>query len=185
MRKARTPMPCLILLAVVAALAAGSAEAGPGYLRYPDIHGDRVVFSAEGDLWMVPSDGGSARRLTTHAGTEYFPRFSPNGRSIAFTGLYDGNYDVYLVSSEGGEPRRMTWHPEADEVIGWTPDGKEILFRSRRSHAHRNYMIFAIPREGGDARLIPIGRAARLAVDPDRGRYAFNRGDRERRTWKR
>ena len=87
--------------------------------------------AAEGDLWLVADLGGVARRLTTHPGNEYFPRFSPDGKWIAFTGEYDGNPDVFVVPAEGGEPRRLTWSPGADQVVGWTPDGAKVLFRSR------------------------------------------------------
>jgi tricorn protease len=179
----------LSLLTVLAALCRlglpSPALADPGYLRYPDIHGDRVVFCAEGDLWSVPAAGGTARRLTSHAGIEYFPRFSPDGSMIAFTGEYDGNPDAFVMPAGGGEPRRLTWHPYADEVLGWTPDGKEVLFRSRRDTPHGDWQIYAVSAAGGDPRLLPIGRASRVAVDPASGTWALNRTDRERATWKR
>ena len=114
---------------VVAVAAAADAAAKPAYFRYPDLNGDRIVFSAEADLWVAPAAGGAARRLTTHPGTEYYPKFSPDGTRIAFTGEYDGNPDVYVIPSEGGEPRRITWLPGPDQVIGWTPDGKKVIFR--------------------------------------------------------
>ncbi|MDX1389126.1 MAG: hypothetical protein R3344_08045, partial [Acidobacteriota bacterium] len=159
--------------------------ASDGYLRYPDIHGDRVVFTAEADLWMASAQGGSARRLTIHPGTETFPKFSPDGKWIAFTGQYDGNADVFVMGTEGGEPRRLTWHPAADEVIGWTPDGERIIFRSRRNDPHGSFDLFFVPAEGGDAEELPLGWAARIAIDPESGLWAFNRTQRDTRTWKR
>ncbi len=181
------PMRSLRLCGILAASLAVStaAFASPGYLRTPDLHGDLVVFGAEGDLWISNVAGGASRRLTTHVGTEYFPSFSPDGATIAFTGEYDGNLDVYLVSVEGGEPKRLTWHPGRDEVVGWTNDGREILFRSGRAHAHGDWMIYGVSPAGGEARLSPLDRASRLAIDPDTGMYAFNVTDRERATWKR
>ena len=122
-------------LACVAALASAAA-ARSGYYQSPDIHGDTVVFSCEGDLWTVPFTGGEARRITSHPGVESSPRFSPDGQWIAFSGSYDGNRDLYLIPATGGEPKRLTWHPAADEPIGWTPDGKEILFKSNREDPH-------------------------------------------------
>src|SRR5262249_2654628 len=101
-------------------------------LRFADISKDRVVFAYAGDLWIVSREGGAARRLTSHVGDELFPKFSPDGKWIAFTGEYDGNPDVYVISAEGGEPKRLTFHPSNDIVLGWTPDGKNILFRSDR-----------------------------------------------------
>src|SRR5436190_24143071 len=111
MKSHRTP--CLIgLLSVLASAAwCATATGAPAYIRTPDLNGRRIVFAAEGDLWLVSDAGGIARRLTTHPGTEYFPRFSPDGKWIAFTGEYDGNQDVFVVPAEGGEPRRLTWHP--------------------------------------------------------------------------
>jgi tricorn protease len=161
------------------------ARAGKGYLRYPDLHESTVIFAAEGDLWTAPVTGGTARRVTTHVGTEYFPHFAPGGDVVAFTGAYDGNSDVFVVPVEGGEPRRLTWHPSRDEVIGWTPDGDHVLFRSRRIHPHSSWQTFRVSRDGGDPELIPLGRVSRLAVDPGSGQYAISRTNRERSTWKR
>ncbi len=172
------------LLAALAA-AASPALAASGYLRTPDLHGDRIVVCAEGDLWITSASGGTARRLTMHPGSEFFPHFSPDGAWIAFSGQYDGNTDIFLISSEGGEPKRLTWQPGSDEVIGWTLDGKEILYRTGRAHPHGDWMIYAIPAAGGDARLLPLDRASRLSIDPASGSYAFNVTERERATWKR
>src|SRR4051794_34280651 len=77
-------------------------------LRFPAIHGDTIAFSHAGNLYAVPAAGGLARRLTSHDGYEMFPRFSPDGKWIAFTGQYDGNTEVYLIPAEGGTPRRLT-----------------------------------------------------------------------------
>ncbi len=176
----------LVPLAAAAITAvATAASAAPGYLRTPDLHGDRLVVCAEGDLWIAPASGGPARRITMHPGTEFFPHFSPDGAWIAFSGQYDGNIDVFVISTEGGEPKRLTWKPGTDEVIGWTLDGKEVLYRSGSAHPHGDWMIFAVASTGGDARLLPLDRASRLSVDPTTGRYAFNVTDRERATWKR
>ncbi len=115
---------------------AGQPPEGPTkLLRFADISKDRVVFAYAGDLWIASREGGAARRLTSHVGDELFPKFSPDGKWIAFTGEYDGNPDVYVISAEGGEPKRVTFHPSNDIVLGWTPDGKNILFRSDRFSA--------------------------------------------------
>ncbi len=81
-------------------------------MRFPDIYKDTIVFSYAGDLWLVPSTGGTARRITTHPGLEIFPKFSPDGKTIAFTGQYDGNFNVYTIPSEGGEPKQLTFLPD-------------------------------------------------------------------------
>lgn len=170
----------LLILAMTSA-----ASAKTGYLRHPDLHADRIVFNAEEDLWLAPAAGGQATRLTTHVGTEYYPSFSPDGRWVAFTGQYDGNFDVYVIPTAGGEPRRLTWHPERDEVVGWSQDGAEIFFRSRRTHPHRSTEMYKVAAAGGDPEQLPIGRCTRLSIDPESGRWAFNRMNREMSTWKR
>src|SRR5204862_6056809 len=124
---------------VSAASASGSAvpnapeqaPAGPTkLLRYADISKNAVVFSYAGDLWSASRQGGAAHRLTSGPGDKLYPKFSPDGKWIAFTASYDGNPEVYVIPSDGGEPRRLTFHPTNDIVLGWTPDGKNVLFRS-------------------------------------------------------
>jgi len=177
----------IVILTVVAAALAALAPAlagDEGYLRYPDLHGDRVVFVAEADLWIAPVDGGAAHRLTTDVGSESFPRFSPDGKSIAFTGEYDGNADVFIVATEGGEPRRLTWHPGADIVVGWSPGGERVLFASSREQPHGSSELFAVAAGGGDAEKLPIGWATHLDIESASGRWAFTR-TRGGGTWKR
>jgi len=172
-------------LSLLAALSwCAVAAAAPAYIRYPDLNGNRIVFAAEGDLWLVADAGGIARRLTTHPGTEYFPRFSPDGKWIAFTGEYDGNQDVFVVPAEGGEPRRLTWYPGADQVVGWTPDGAKVLFRSRAENPQA-WELFAIRTDGSESEKLPLGWASRVDMDAKSGLWAFNRVTSEGRTWKR
>ena len=129
-------------------------------MRYPDIHKDKIVFTYGGDLWMVSSQGGVARKLTSHPGEEVFPKFSPDGKYIGFTGEYEGGTHVYVMPSEGGEPRQLTFHPDIfdvpermgynDQMIEWYPDGKKILLRSRReSHRATGSKLFSVEVEGG------------------------------------
>ena len=103
-------MRFLFVAAAVGALGT-VAEADTRLLRFPDLHGEKVVFTYAGDLWLASSMGGDARRLTSHPGQELFARFSPDGTWIAFTGQYDGGEQVYIVPVTGGEPRQLTWYP--------------------------------------------------------------------------
>ncbi|HEY6174712.1 MAG TPA: hypothetical protein VIX73_09725, partial [Kofleriaceae bacterium] len=177
------------LLAFVGVMCGASiALARTGYYQFPDLHDHAIVFASEGDLWTVSDSGGTARRITTHAGSEYFPRFSPDGKSIAFTGEYGGNRDVYVIPADGGEPRRLTWHPDVDEVIGWTPDGKRIIYRSRAANDTTStfeWHLFTVAVDGGDPEMLPMGWAGRVAIDPATRRVALNRSSTEFRTWKR
>ena len=86
-------------------------------LRFPDIHQDKIAFMYGGDLWLASSGGGVARRITTHPGRELFPKFSPDGKWIAFTGEYDGNFNVYVMSAEGGQPRQLTFYQGAAQPL--------------------------------------------------------------------
>jgi tricorn protease len=175
----------LLLLGGALLLLPRDGSAKPGYYRDPDIFGDQIVFASEGDLWLVPVSGGSARRITTHPGSEYFPKFSPDGRTVAFTGEYDGNMDVFVMDTQGGEPKRLTWHPGADQVIGWTPDGKKVLYRSSMQEPNHNWEIYAVSAQGGDPEKMPLGWASRLDIDPQTGMWALNRSNWESATWKR
>ncbi|MBI4462704.1 MAG: PD40 domain-containing protein, partial [Acidobacteria bacterium] len=177
------------LLVCVLVLAAAAIASTPEtrLMRYPDISRDQVVFVYAGDLWVAPRAGNAlARRLTAHPGDELFPKFSPDGQRIAFTGEYDGNSDVYVIPAEGGEPRRLTFHPSSDLVLGWTPDSKKVLFRSDRySSSARYHRLFLVPVEGGFPEVLPVPRGGLTSFSPDGQRIAYNPWGREFRTWKR
>lgn len=176
----------LLLCVLVAGSTAVSAPGETKLMRSPDVSKDLVVFVYAGDLWTVGKDGGSARRLTVHPGDEQFPKFSPDGKWIAFTGEYDGNPDVYVIPSEGGEPRRLTYHPGLDSVLGWTPDGKRVLFRSGRYSAPPSYtQLFTVSVEGGMAEQLPVSRASLTSFSPDGTKIAYTPTSTEFRTWKR
>jgi len=185
----------LRLLPLVAVLAAG-LSAQTKLLRYPDIHGDRVTFVYAGDLWTASSQGGRAIRLTAHPGLELFPKFSPDGRWIAFTGQYDGDEQVYVVPADGGEPRQLTYYPARGplaprwgydhHVYGWTPDGTAVLFRSTRDYwGAKDGRLYTVPLEGGlpSALAMPVSGAGDISSDGKRVAYAplF----RDFRAWKR
>src|SRR6266545_1051943 len=128
MGKGRSGSPLGALLVLAAAATSGGQSGRPLVLRWPAVSQTRIAFSYAGDLWTVAREGGEAQRLTTGAGSEARPLFSPDGSKVAFTGEYDGNTDIYLMPAAGGEPRRLTYHPDPDEAVGWSPDGKRILF---------------------------------------------------------
>jgi tricorn protease len=148
-----------------------AASAAP-WLQSPTVSRDQVAFVHAGDLWTVGRGGGEAARLTVGVGRELDPVFSPDGRWIAFTGEYDGNYDVYVVDAGGGVPRRITWHPGMDRVAGWTPDGRRVLFRSRRGSPHAE-QLFTMPLEGGLPAEVPLPMARQGAFSPDGARIAY------------
>lgn len=161
---------------------------GHRLMRVADVHGDKIVFTYEDDLWLVPSAGGQARRLTNDPGIEIYAKFSPDGSMIAFTAQYDGNLDVYVMPAEGGQPQRLTFHPAADRVLDWWPDGSSVLFRSARTRGMGGFggdELYRVSLAGGLPEKLPVDRAGLTAVSPDGTRIAYNRITRETRTWKR
>jgi tricorn protease len=150
------------------------AEAEPLLLlQKPSVSRTHVAFVYGDDLWIVPREGGDARRLTSGIGVETDPQFSPDGSLIAFTGEYDGNRDVYVVPTAGGEPKRLTYHPGPDFAVGWTPDGKSVLFRSLRDSYSRFTRLYTIPVTGGPCNEVPLPTAFEGSYSPDGSRMAY------------
>jgi len=182
----------VIILLISATLLTGSsqkvsAEDTSPFMRFPDIHKDKVVFVSAGNIWIAPASGGDAKRLTIHDGQESFPKFSPNGNLIAFTGEYDGNSDVYVMNTEGGNITRLTFNPARDEVLGWHPTENKILFRSQRSPETgiETSRIYTISPDGGLPKPLILIEGARGSFSPEGDKIAFNKTARSSRTWKR
>ena len=156
-------------------LCAGATAQGTRLVRHPTISRDLIAFEYAGDLWTVSRRGGEARRLTSTAGLEIDPYFSPDGSQIAFTATIAGNTDVYVVSSEGGDPKRLTFHPALDRVRGWTPDGKRIVFATVRKSAPQQsyFQLWTIGVDGGMPESLPMPRAFSAAYSPDGRRIAY------------
>ena len=187
----------IVLAACVVALgSAAPAAAETKLLRFPDIHGDRVVFSYAGDLWLAPTGGGPATRLTAHPGLELFPRFSPDGARIAFTGQYDGDEQVYVIPAAGGVPRQLTYYPARgplaprwgydNQVYDWSPDGQAVLFRSLRySTDLSDSRLFLASADGGLPVPLPMPESGAGDLSPDGTRVVYSPLFRDFRTWKR
>jgi tricorn protease len=171
-------------LFILAPLTAVQEGARP-LMRFPDIHGNTVVFVYGEDIWTAPVEGGTAVRLTLHDGAEQFPKFSPDGTKIAFTGEYDGNTDVYVMNAFGGEITRVTYHPGADQVVGWHPGKNKILFSSSRSSSNRFTNLFLISPDGSGLEELILNEAFQGSFSPDGTKIAYNKVAREHRTWKR
>jgi tricorn protease len=187
-----------LVVLVAATLAVPRAQAPEArLLRFPAVHGTQIVFTYAGDLYTVAATGGVARRLTSDVGFEMFARFSPDGKSIAFTGQYDGNTEVYLMPAEGGTPRRLTWTATLSRddvsdrmgpnniVMGWK-DATHVLFRSRRTEWN-DFLgkLYLADTAGGPVEELPLPRGGFASFSADGSQLAYNRVFREFRTWKR
>lgn len=173
-----------LLISVPSSLLFGQFDAG--MLRFPDVSQTQIVFAYANDLWLVPKSGGEAVRLSSPPGQELFPRFSPDGKEIAFTANYDGNNDVYVMPVTGGLPVRLTSHGYTDRVIDWTPQGDRVLFASgRESGKARFNQFYTISRKGGPASKLPLEYAEYGSYSPDGNQMAVVYISQVFRNWKR
>ncbi len=162
-----------LFLAVQPAMAISTTDTR--MMHQPAIGTSHIAFIYANDLWVANPDGSGARRLTSDAGVESLPRFSPDGRTIAFSAEYDGNTDVFTIPAEGGMPKRLTWHPSADLVRGFTPDGSAVLFASPREAFSTRYMnLFTVPLTGGFPTRLVIPNAHQAVYSPDGKMMAYN-----------
>ena len=162
------------------------AQVDARIMQYPDVSKTQIVFAYAGDLWVVSKDGGLANRLTTPPGPELFPKFSPDGSHIAFSGNYEGNIDVYVIPSEGGLPVRVTHQGMPDRMVCWYPDGKHLLYASSMESGKQRFdQFYKVSPEGGmpEKLIIPYGEFASLS--PDGKSIAYTPKSRAFRTWKR
>jgi len=177
-------------------LAAGQQMQEGRLMRFPDISNDKIAFMYGADLWLAPRAGGVARRITSGEGRNLFPKFSPDGKWLAFTGQYDGNFNVYLIPAEGGQPKQLTFYqggePLSDrmgilnEVVTWTPDSQRVVFLSR-SDAQNGWTkrLFSVSVNGGLPEPLPMVESGLGSFSPDGTKIAYNQIFRNFRTWKR
>ena len=187
----------LSLLILALPILSSASDNQARLLRFPTIGGGKIVFSYAGDLYSVDADGGAATRLTSHVGYEVFPKISPDGKTIVFTGQYDGNTEVYSMPLDGGEPVRLTWTATLDRddmgdrmgpnniVMNWTPDGSQIIFRTRwYTFSGLRGRLYKVSVNGGVPEQIPSTEGGFCSYSPDGKYLAMNRMFREFRTWK-
>ena len=177
-------------------IAPATTNAQTKLLRFPDVHGDKVVFCYAGDIWLAGAGGGTAWRLTAHPGQELFPKFSPDGKTVAFTGQYDGDEQVYVVPVTGGSPTQLTFYPAVgplpprwgydNQVYGWATDGNSVLFRSMRyGWDLTDTRLYTVPVSGGLPAPLPMPVSGAGDFSPDGSKVVYSPLIRDFRTWKR
>jgi tricorn protease len=164
----------VLFFALFASISASAQDEKPLLMQDPTLNATHIVFAYGGELWAVSREGGAGSKLTNGPGRKSKPRFSPDGKWIAFTGQYNGNLDIYVMPASGGEPRQLTYGPGPDTVEGWTPDGKEVLFRSsRESSSFRHERLFTVPVTGGHPRALPLPSGYQAVYSADGLRLAY------------
>lgn len=182
------PFPATAAAAPPVAPPAPQGEHSPSavLLRSPDVSADHLVFRYAGDLWLSPREGGVASRLTSAAGLESLPKFSPDGSQVAFMADYDGGSDLYVVGIEGGPPQRVTFHPGRETLCDWHPSGDSLLFfSSEESGIARAPKMFRVGTDGAQPEALPIAYGTFCALDPTGNWLAYTPLTREGRTWRR
>jgi len=168
-------MKRLLLLAITGTfLYSVNAQIDARLFRYPDVSSSQIAFVYGGDVWIVSKTGGTANRLTSSTGEEAFPRFSPDGKTLAFSATYDGNTDVYTMPVTGGVPVRLTWNSFPDRVIDWHPDGQHILFASGRESGTPAFrQLYLVSIKGGlpEKLSVPYGELASFSPDGNNVAY--------------
>ncbi|MEM9702491.1 MAG: peptidase S41, partial [Planctomycetota bacterium] len=173
-------------LFALAATADGQVKPSAGMMRYPDISAEKIVFSYADDLWTVDKEGGLASPLASPPGAERFPRFSPDGRRIAFVGNYEGGRDLYHISVNGGVAERSTYHPAAETLCDWHPDGKTLVYSTNGfAGLGRQTQLFTISDAEPVPQQLPVPYGSNGAVSPDGKWLAYTPYSRDTRTWKR
>nr|WP_320118623.1 PDZ domain-containing protein [uncultured Marinifilum sp.] len=165
-------------------------------MRYPDVNKNLIAFVYAGDIWTVDSNGGDAKRLTSHKGLELFPKISPDGKWIAFSAEYSGSRQVYVMPAKGGRPKQLTYYNSVkmmpprggfdNAILDWTPDSKSILVRmNRTAFGERNGTYYKVSINGGLEQALQIPEGGFGVFSPDAKKMCFAPISREFRTWKR
>jgi tricorn protease len=155
-----------VLLLVLTVTNPAISQGFEGYYRYPDIHGNTVIFAAEGDLWTVPLSGGLAQRLTTHQEDESFPKFSPDGKTIVYSASYEGPTEIYTIPVTGGLPTRWTYESDYSIATAWTPDGK-IVYSTQAFSALPDMQLLTINTLSGQKERVPLSQASEASFNQD------------------
>jgi tricorn protease len=153
-----------------------SSQARPiKFARFPHISHGKIAFTYHGDIWVVNEDGSNPVQLTDHEARDEYPRFSPDGKYIAFTSSRMGNNDIWVIPSGGGTARQLTFHSTNDRALYWTPDGRRIIFATSRGAMMWGSPLYTVSVEGGLPEPMEMGMGAAGMMSQDGRMLAFNR----------
>ncbi|MCB0664777.1 MAG: PD40 domain-containing protein [Saprospiraceae bacterium] len=162
------------------------AQVSARLFRYPDVSSSHITFSYGGDIWIVPIGGGIATKLSSPAGSEIAPKFSPDGSLIAFSGNYDGNVDIYVIPAMGGLPERVTHHGMGDRIQDWYPNGEFLLYTSSMNSGKQRFsQFYRLDKDGGLPEKLPMAYGEFGSLNADATKIAFTDKSRIFRNWKR
>jgi tricorn protease len=164
------PFAIALLVCTFASLALGREAR---LVRYPSYSNGRVAFTYLGDIWTADDNGQNTQRLTVNRARDAYPRFSPDGRWIAFSSDRNGNLDVFLVGANGGTAKQLTFHSADDTVLGWTPDGRGVLFSSNRGEDFPA-QLYIVSVDGGLPRRAGTDMGIQASFSQDGKRIAYN-----------
>lgn len=176
MKKCANRRPLISIIVLATLFLSLSAAAEVKLLRHPSYHNGKIAFSYLGDIWVANEDGSNPQRLTVHKARDVYPRFSPDGKWIAFSSNRHGNYDVFVIPSDGGYPKQLTFNSAADIVVGWSPDSKRVLFSSTRGLLFPGIPnLYEVSLEGGLEKPVPTDWGYWGGYSPDGTKLVFNR----------
>lgn len=157
------------------AFAISHAQISAKLMRYMDVSDTHIVFVYGGDIWLVEKTGGTALQLTNSPGEESWPKFSPDGKTIAFTAGYNGAQNIYTMPVAGGIPNRVTYKSLPDRMIDWHPDGKRLLIASPGDNGGRRMLnqFFLVSKDGGLPEKMPLPYGELASFSPDGKKLAY------------
>ena len=162
-------IPLFILFAIH-----NQAQISAKLMRYVDVSDTQITFVYGGDIWLAPKEGGNAVQLTHSQGEESYPKFSPDGKELAYTANYSGSTDVYVVPTTGGIPTRLTYAAYGDRMLDWHPDGQRTLFASRRETGIPGVnQFFLVDKNGGFAEKLSVPYGELASFSPNGNKLAY------------
>lgn len=147
--------------------------------RHPALspNGKQLAFAHQGDLWVADVLTGDARRITAHDALDARPKWSPDGKWLAFSSNRHRGYDIFLVASAGGTPQRITWHSDSERLIGWMDQDRLLIGAQRdRRYSRRDNGLWIAYRDGRTPTVFVDTAVKNASLSPDGSQLVYERG---------